>query len=71
MYLTGTGVPQDSPQAAIWFRKAAQQGDAYSEASLGDQYAIGDGVPKDVEQAVIWRKRAAEHGNESAQYALE
>ena len=29
-YATGEGVPKDSAQAAYWYHKAAEQGDAFS-----------------------------------------
>ena len=38
MYAQGKGVPQDYAQAAIWFRKAAEQGYARRNATSGDLY---------------------------------
>src|SRR5579863_1985301 len=35
MYAKGQGVPQDIAQAADWYRKAAEQGNAFAEGSLG------------------------------------
>jgi TPR repeat protein len=43
----------------MWFRKAADQGDAVAEFLLGSQYANGGGVPKDFSEAMIWFGRAA------------
>src|ERR1035437_8146301 len=34
-YAKGEGVPQDYAQAAVWYRKAAEQGDAKAQYSLG------------------------------------
>ena len=34
MYRDGQGVPQDDAQAAAWFRKAAEQGDAVAKQAL-------------------------------------
>ena len=36
MYDSGEGVPQDHAQAAIWYRKAAEQGDAKAQNNLGN-----------------------------------
>jgi hypothetical protein len=46
-------------QAARWFRKAAEQGDAAAQAMLGGLYLEGKGVPKDIFQAYVWLNRAA------------
>ena len=54
MYTQGQGVPQDYVQAAAWFRKAADQGNAPAQAALGVMYAHGQGVPQDYVQAHMW-----------------
>ena len=55
-------------QAANWFRKAADQGNACdAQASLGWMYATGQGVPQDFVQAVQWSLKAAQQGNAEAQ----
>jgi TPR repeat protein len=46
MYLEGRGVQQDDTQAVAWYRKAAEQGDASAQQSLGYMYVKGRGVPK-------------------------
>jgi uncharacterized protein len=46
--------------AVVWYRKAAEQGDAGGEFGLGQMYAKGEGVKKDFEQAVTYIRRAAE-----------
>ena len=35
MYDLGDGVPQDHQQAAVWYRKAAEQGHASAQSYLG------------------------------------
>ena len=45
MYDQGQGVPQSSKEAAIWFRKAADQGHAAGHFNLGVMYLQGQGVP--------------------------
>ena len=60
-YSKGEGVPQDSTQAAAWFRKAAEQrGDADVQYNLGLAYANGKGVRKDATQKAAWYRKAAE-----------
>ena len=70
MYANGKGVPQDSTQAANWFRKAADQGNADAQVNLGAMYAKGQGVPQDATQAVNWFGKAADQGNADAQASL-
>ncbi|MCH8931814.1 MAG: sel1 repeat family protein, partial [Nitrospinae bacterium] len=54
MYLYGEGVPQDYAEAAKWYRKAAEQGDAEAQAMLGLMYLNGEGVPQENVQAHKW-----------------
>ena len=42
------------------WRLLAEQGDAFSEYTLGELYANGSGVPQDYREAVKWWKLAAE-----------
>jgi hypothetical protein len=61
-YETGRiGLTKDSSQAQYWYRKAAEQGDAYAEASLGILFNFGKGVERDYAQAYMWYERAAMH----------
>ena len=59
MYAKGQGVPQDYAQAALWYRKAADQGDTDAQSKLGEMYAKGQGVPQDYAQAHMWLNLAA------------
>jgi TPR repeat protein len=61
---------KDHKQAATWYRKAAEQGDAGAQVLLGVMYANGRGVPQDYKQAVAWYRKAAEQGNDDAQKNL-
>jgi TPR repeat protein len=54
----------------VWFRKAADQGDAVAEFLLGNQYANGKGVPQDYSEAMNWFQRAAEQGHPVAKLYL-
>ena len=70
-YLFGLeGVRQDDSLAALWCRRGAEQGNAYSQWCLGAMYNEGRGVPQDYELAVIWFRRGAEQGEVFAQAAL-
>ena len=70
IYDEGLGVPQDYEQAAIWYRKAAEQGDAPAQWILGFMYQYGNGVSQNYGQAVKWYYKAAEQGNVYGQYYL-
>ena len=50
----GHGVRPDPAQAALWYRKAADQGNALAQAHLGLIYEHGYGVPKDPVMACMW-----------------
>ena len=66
----GDGVPLSYQEAASWTGKAAAQGHAGAERSLGVMYANGRGVPQDYVEAVKWFRLAAEQGNTNAQNNL-
>jgi len=51
MYQFGEGVPKDFSEAARWYRKAADQGDAKAQVDLGYLYNHGSGVPEDLGEA--------------------
>jgi TPR repeat protein len=70
MYEKGNQVPQDFAEAAKWFRKAAEQGNADAQFKLGTMYDNGQGVPRDYAEATKWFRKAAEQGVVAAQYNL-
>ena len=41
MYENGNGVPQSFKEAAVWYRKAADQGNSRALRSLGSMYYEG------------------------------
>ena len=49
---SGRGVPQDRAQAAAWYRKAAEQGDAKAQFNLGLMYRYGPGYSPGLERWV-------------------
>lgn len=68
-YRDGDGVRQDYTEAVRWFRKAAEQGHANAQHSLGFLYARVPSAP-DYAQAAHWYRKAAEQGFAEAQCDL-
>jgi len=64
MYDRGQGVPQNSAEAAKWWRLAAAQ------YNLGTLYDEGKGVPKNKAEALKLYHLAAERGNDGAQFSV-
>lgn len=76
-YAAGSGAQRDArqlaadyKQAALWYRKAADQGNIAAEIKLADLYRDGRGVPRDMAQAVAWYRKAADQGDAGAQGTL-
>ena len=44
MYENGQGVEKDLEEAVKWYRKAADQGNAYAQYNVGVVYYKGEGV---------------------------
>jgi TPR repeat protein len=57
-------------EAALWYRKAAEQGLASAQVRLGWAYECGCGVPKDDSQAALWYRKGADQGDANLQLAL-
>jgi TPR repeat protein len=68
--IADSGQPKDVKQAAYWYRRAAEQGLAEAQYSLGRLYATGKGVPHDEEQATMWVRSAASQGFPAAEERL-
>jgi TPR repeat protein len=66
MYLEGQGVLPDDAAAVSWFRKAADQGYAEAQSTLGLLYRSGEGVPQDYVLAHMWFNLAAARGKQDA-----
>ena len=59
-YAIGRGVPQDDKAAINWYKKAAEQGHADSQAGLGlINWEYGNGIVEDKVQAYAWYNIAA------------
>ena len=57
-------------EAASWFRRAAEQGDAFGQFNYAVALTKGLGVAVDLPQAVEWYRRAAEGGHYPSQARL-
>ena len=64
------GFTKNAVRAATWYRKAAEQGHAEAQFSLGFMYVSGEGVPEDDAQALAWFHKAAEQGDARSQALL-
>jgi TPR repeat protein len=69
-YEKGRGVPQDYAQAAAWYRKAADTGDADAQFSVALMYEKGEGVPQDYAQAHLWYNLSASRAPEAKGRAI-
>ena len=58
----------DPLEAAIWFRRAAEQDDAGGQYMLAGLLARGEGVALDHREAAKWFRKAADQGSQSARY---
>ena len=56
--------------ALSWFRKAADNGDAYARLLLGKHYAEGKGIEKNTDEALEWYRKSADQGYVLAQFYL-
>jgi TPR repeat protein len=61
MFSEGRGVPQDGAEAARWFHRAADLGDAQAQYNLGIFYAKGQAGEPDNVSAHMWFNLAAAH----------
>lgn len=52
----------DYAQAIIWYEKAAEQGEAYSQVTLAHLFYDGTAVPRDLAKAFKWAEAAAKAG---------
>jgi uncharacterized protein len=60
-----SGLKKDYAEAANWYRKSADQGNVYAQASLGILYHAGKGLPHDDVQAEMWFTVSAAHASEN------
>ena len=65
------GFEKDYVEAIKWFRKAAEQGHAKGQNSLGVMFERGYGVDEDKVEAKKWYRKSAEQGYEAAKANLK
>lgn len=57
-------------EAVKWFQKAADQGHAEAQFSLGVMYHAGLGVQKNRAESAKWHEKSSQQGNKKAQFCL-
>ncbi len=71
-YFTGAaGFEQDYTQALEWYLRAANQGHAKAQFSLGYCYEFGDGVEQNQAEALYWYYAAFNNGDQEAKARIE
>jgi serine/threonine protein kinase len=71
IYESGLNGQKSDEQAFVWYRKAAEEGNADAEHALGYFYLLGKGgAPLSESEAVYWFRSAAEKGLAKAQKNL-
>ena len=71
MYYTGNGVEKCDEMAVFWFKKSAEQGNAFAQYLLGSCLENGQGIAQDLDEAVLWYEKAAAQGHEGAMEKIE
>ncbi len=69
-FADGRGVPQNLPEAVMWFERAAGRGLVPAQFRLGGLYEKGAGVPKNLDTARRHYHAAAEAGHAKAMHNL-
>lgn len=70
-YFRGDGLRQDSYQALVWMRKAAEAGDLRAQKALGSFYLFGiEEIGADPREAEKWLSIAASRGDTESQRLL-
>jgi TPR repeat protein len=64
------GLKPDPVGGYNWIRRAAHEGDIYSQYVLGNLYAEGRGTMVKTDRAIYWWRQAAKGNNRTAQYEL-
>jgi TPR repeat protein len=67
LFENGQGVPRDAKEAALWYKKAAEQGHPDASFNLVVLYMNGVGVSRDPVQAHKWFIIAASHSDHGAE----
>jgi uncharacterized protein len=67
LYAAGRGAPKNDAAAATWYRRAADQGFAEAQYTVGTLHEAGTGVMQDYAEAMRWYRMAATQGYAGAQ----
>ncbi len=70
MLVEGRRVPRDESAGAGWLTRAADGGNAFAQAWLGDAHIKGDVVASDPARAAAWYRKAAQNGHFGAAAVL-
>ena len=62
-YYLGRGAERNYGEAARWYEKAAEAGDAGAQYIVASMYEQGLGLQADLDQALIWYSAAARQGD--------
>ncbi|MEY4006157.1 MAG: hypothetical protein RLZZ221_2253, partial [Verrucomicrobiota bacterium] len=62
----GDGVGRNLSEAAVWCRRAAEQGFADAQFMLGIKLARGEGLPRDTVESAAWLQVATWNGHAEA-----
>jgi hypothetical protein len=63
LYHNALGVERDPAEAARWWHRGAERGDADGQAMLGAAFALGSGLEHDPVAALAWLLRAQSGGS--------
>jgi uncharacterized protein len=66
----GLSLVKTHPDSANCVGKAAENGNATAQNTLGEKFASGEGMTRNSVEAVKWFRRAAEQGDAEAQFNL-
>ena len=70
LYHEGIGTVKDPFEAAVWCRKAAEQGNIDAMRTLAMCFEDGDGVTEDLNEMAKWYRKAAEKDDPESQFKL-
>lgn len=69
-YGKNDGIGRNYEEAAKWYARSAEQGNADAQYQLAECYEDGDGVEENEEISKDWRLKSAVNGNDSAIYDI-
>ncbi len=69
-YESGSEEPENLPESAKWYAKAAEGGHAGAQFAIGSFYEAGAGVEKSVEKAAFWYGKCASRNIANCQFNL-